>query len=337
MGIELLAVCRAGLVKYTGDKPQTDSLPLSSTDSASEHQVASGGLALGSGHDLGNMADEMSAPCTDRHGDFIPNASNHVDHTQAEACDTDHKTSPHGMANVAASSRQDSLARSRSSSDISDAESHSADTAHISSARDIDGGAESRHQAPSPTHSPSHADFSPQHSSRSDLHRHTDTDRAQPPDSPFSTGSHHVTPESSPTLNTAQSSSHPIASFKAPGSNTADGNQASKSSQEIATDKTALQDDATNSKAALSAGAASGNTTTSSLADAVSDQAARNARKLQAAERSRLQAQAMRRSGVYRKHGMGTSSRSTSSIGSPSGSMASMSTTSGWPEYSPSR
>ncbi|KAA6427396.1 MAG: hypothetical protein FRX49_02060 [Trebouxia sp. A1-2] len=66
----------------------------------------------------------------------------------------------------------------------------------------------------------------------------------------------------------------------------------------------------------------------SAMSQAASAQAARNAGKIQASEMSRLQAQAMRRSGVLRRHGMGTgtSSRASSSMGSPTGSVASVST-----------
>ncbi|KAL3160501.1 hypothetical protein ABBQ32_010809 [Trebouxia sp. C0010 RCD-2024] len=66
------------------------------------------------------------------------------------------------------------------------------------------------------------------------------------------------------------------------------------------------------------------------------DTTASRASKLQASEMSRLQAQAMRRSGVMRRHGMAGpgGSRPTSSMGSPTGSVASVSTA-GWPDYSP--
>ncbi|DBA82497.1 TPA: hypothetical protein ACH3X2_000724 [Trebouxia sp. C0005] len=76
----------------------------------------------------------------------------------------------------------------------------------------------------------------------------------------------------------------------------------------------------------------------SAMSQAASAQAARNAGKIQASEMSRLQAQAMRRSGVLRRHGMGTgtSSRASSSMGSPTGSVASVSTA-GWPDSSPAR
>lgn len=74
----------------------------------------------------------------------------------------------------------------------------------------------------------------------------------------------------------------------------------------------------------------------SAMAQAAAAQAAQNASKIKASEMSRLQAQAMRRSGVLRRHGMGTgtSSRASSSMGSPTGSVASISTA-GWPEHSP--
>jgi len=76
----------------------------------------------------------------------------------------------------------------------------------------------------------------------------------------------------------------------------------------------------------------------SAMSQAASAQAAKSAGKIQASEMSRLQAQAMRRSGVLRRHGMGTgtSSRASSSMGSPTGSVASVST-SGWPDSSPAR
>lgn len=76
----------------------------------------------------------------------------------------------------------------------------------------------------------------------------------------------------------------------------------------------------------------------SAMAQAAAAQAAQNASKIKASEMSRLQAQAMRRSGVLRRHGMGTgtSSRASSSMGSPTGSVASVSTA-GWPEHSPAR
>ena len=76
----------------------------------------------------------------------------------------------------------------------------------------------------------------------------------------------------------------------------------------------------------------------SAMSQAASAQAAKNAGKILASEMSRLQAQAMRRSGVLRRHGMGTgtSSRASSSMGSPTGSVASVSTA-GWPDSSPAR
>ncbi|KAL0045130.1 hypothetical protein WJX82_009293 [Trebouxia sp. C0006] len=76
----------------------------------------------------------------------------------------------------------------------------------------------------------------------------------------------------------------------------------------------------------------------SAMSQAASAQAAKNAGKISASEMSRLQAQAMRRSGVLRRHGMGTgtSSRASSSMGSPTGSVASVSTA-GWPDSSPAR
>ena len=76
----------------------------------------------------------------------------------------------------------------------------------------------------------------------------------------------------------------------------------------------------------------------SAMSQAASAQAAKSAGKISASEMSRLQAQAMRRSGVLRRHGMGTgtSSRASSSMGSPTGSVASVSTA-GWPDSSPAR
>ncbi|DBB07230.1 hypothetical protein WJX77_010659 [Trebouxia sp. C0004] len=93
---------------------------------------------------------------------------------------------------------------------------------------------------------------------------------------------------------------------------------------------------ATTSKTSDSQGASA--SPQSAMSQAASAQAAKNAGSIPASEMSRLQAQAMRRSGVLRRHGMGngTSSRASSSMGSPTGSVASVST-SGWPDSSPAR